>query len=191
MNPRMAYDTIALQWPAHRGYAAPEDFCAIFEQEMDALYSLAFLLAGDRPEAEKCFLAALDDCQKSTGIFAEWASSWSRRAIIKQAIRQVHPRPVTENLAEPAQAPEEIEDLPRRLLRLRPFERFVFAMTVLERYSDRECATLLGCLARDVQTARIRALQFLGGSKGSALAMHFAGSYRQEPSAMANIGGNV
>ena len=35
----------------------------------------------------------------------------------------------------------------------------VFVMSVLERYSDRECALLLGCSCTDILPARIRALQ--------------------------------
>jgi DNA-directed RNA polymerase specialized sigma24 family protein len=48
--------------------------------------------------------------------------------------------------------------------RLEPFERFVYVMTVLERYSDHECSILLGCARRDVLAARTRALQQLGSA---------------------------
>jgi len=48
------------------------------------------------------------------------------------------------------------------VLGLEPFERFVYAMTVLERYSDQECSFLLGCARRDVLAARSRALQQIG-----------------------------
>ncbi len=191
MKETTAHNIFDLQWPAQRDYAAPEDFCEIFDQEMDALYSLAFLLTADRQTAEKCFLDALDECRKSHGVFAEWASSWSRRAIIKQAIRQLRPKFATGSPVDAVQAPGEVEDIPRRLLRLRPFERVVFGMAVLERYSDRECAALLGCLVREVEAARIRALQFLGGSEGSGLIVPFAGGYPQESASVANVGGSV
>ena len=39
------------------------------------------------------------------------------------------------------------------------FDRFVFVMSVLERYSDHECAVLLGCSRTDILPARIRTLQ--------------------------------
>jgi hypothetical protein len=45
------------------------------------------------------------------------------------------------------------------LLQLEPFERFVYVMSVLERYSDLDCSVLLGCARRDVIAARMRALQ--------------------------------
>jgi hypothetical protein len=39
------------------------------------------------------------------------------------------------------------------------FERFVYVMSVLERYSDLDCSVLLGCARREVVGARIRAFQ--------------------------------
>jgi hypothetical protein len=45
------------------------------------------------------------------------------------------------------------------VLALQPFERFVYVMTVLERYLDLDCSVLLGCARREVIAARIRALQ--------------------------------
>ena len=45
-----------------------------------------------------------------------------------------------------------VQDLPL-------FDRLVFVMSVLERYSDRECALLLGCSGADILPARIRAFQ--------------------------------
>ena len=149
-----------------RPHAVPSDFCAIFEQDMSALYSLAFLLTGRRA-AEQCVLDALEDCCAATDVFPEWAPSWSRRAVIKQAIRLVHPRPGEAGATEQKAMPEadEIDGIPRRLLQLAPFERFVFAMGVLERYRLHECATLLGCHVRHVELARIAALKALGASR--------------------------
>jgi hypothetical protein len=48
------------------------------------------------------------------------------------------------------------------VLGLEPFERFVYVMTVLERYSDQDCSLLLGCVRRDVLDARSRALPQIG-----------------------------
>src|SRR5258708_31900362 len=47
---------------------------------------------------------------------------------------------------------------------LPPFDRFVFVMSVLERYSARECALLLDCSPTDVLPARIRAFQQISTS---------------------------
>ncbi len=46
-------------------------------------------------------------------------------------------------------------------VRLAPFERFVFVMTVLERYSDQQSSELLDCTRKNVADARVRALQQL------------------------------
>ena len=50
------------------------------------------------------------------------------------------------------------------ILGLEDFERFVFVMSVLEKYSDHDCSVLLGCSRQDVREARIRALQHLSES---------------------------
>ena len=47
------------------------------------------------------------------------------------------------------------------VVQLEPFERFVYVMSALERYSDLDCSLLLDCARRDVIAARIRALQQL------------------------------
>jgi hypothetical protein len=39
------------------------------------------------------------------------------------------------------------------------FDRFVFVMSVLERYSDRECALLLECSNSNILAARVSAFQ--------------------------------
>jgi hypothetical protein len=47
--------------------------------------------------------------------------------------------------------------------RLAPLERFVFVVSVLEHYSDRECSLLLNCTVKDVMDARSKALQTFVG----------------------------
>ena len=150
---------------ARRTYATAMDFCTIFANEMDSLYSLALLLTADGELAEECFLGALEDCRKAPEVFRERASSWSRRAIIKRAIQRMQPAPQREAAAGDGQR-YRLDEIPLRLLQLRTFERFVFAMSVLERYSAWECATLLDCRLRDVVASQISALKALGGSLG-------------------------
>jgi DNA-directed RNA polymerase specialized sigma24 family protein len=45
------------------------------------------------------------------------------------------------------------------LFELNSFERFAFVMSVLEGYSDQDCALLLGCTRQALIAARVRALQ--------------------------------
>ena len=53
------------------------------------------------------------------------------------------------------------------VLALGPFERFVYVMTVLERYSDQDCSLLLDCARRDVVAARTRAFEQIGSTMAS------------------------
>jgi DNA-directed RNA polymerase specialized sigma24 family protein len=47
----------------------------------------------------------------------------------------------------------------QRVMKLPIFDRFVFVMSVLEGYSDRDCALLLGCSCADVVDTRVRVFQ--------------------------------
>src|SRR5229473_2039025 len=158
-------------------YASKADFGQIFHEDMNGLYLLAFLLTADREKAEQCFVSGLEDAVDGRPVFKEWARSWARRAIIQNAVRVINPRPVEGNgrsrspsvngNGQPlsAELPVEIA----AVLGLEPFERFVYVMTVLERYSDQDCSVLLGCARRDVLAARVRTLQQLG----SAMEVHY------------------
>jgi hypothetical protein len=53
------------------------------------------------------------------------------------------------------------------VLALEPFERFVYVVTVLERYSDQDCALLLGCARRDAVAARTRAFEQIASPMAS------------------------
>ena len=47
------------------------------------------------------------------------------------------------------------------VLALEDFERFVFVLSVLERYTTLNCATLLGVPVQDIRKARVCALHHL------------------------------
>jgi DNA-directed RNA polymerase specialized sigma24 family protein len=139
-------------------YATCRDFMMVFTRDMERLHLLARLLIGDAKRAEQCFLAAFEDCIKSEAIFKEWVSSWSRRIIIKNAIR----------ILSPVSAPAgEVGDkiiadaTMDAVAQLSPMERFVFVLSVLEGYSDADCSALLGCTREDVVQARSRSFQQL------------------------------
>jgi hypothetical protein len=144
-------------------YASSGDFHRIFHEETDSLYRLSLMLTADREKAERCFVSGLEDSVKGNPVFKEWARSWARRAIIQCAVRMIDPRPMEEDThssfnSSSRTAAAEQADI-AAVLELRPFERFVYVMSVLERYSDQDCSVLLGCSRRDVIAARIRALQ--------------------------------
>jgi hypothetical protein len=99
---------------------------------------------------------------------------WARRSIILNAIRLFCPRPNDENGSNEArlssssgkvsgEAPAEVRANPNfaRIVGLNSFERFVFVMSVLEKYSDQDCSLLLGCFRQDVINARTAAILHL------------------------------
>jgi hypothetical protein len=156
-------------------YASNDDFRRVFDEDMNSLYLLSYLLTADREKAERCFVSGLEDAVEGNPVFREWARSWARRVIIINAVRAINPRPLELNaglLSLPVGSngktppPEHVEIA--AVLALEPFERFVYVMTVLERYSDHDCSLLLGCARRDVIAARTRAFE----QTGSAMASH-------------------
>src|SRR6202051_4013714 len=145
-------------------YASCRDFRRIFDEDMKSLYLLSFLLTADHEKAEQCFVSGLDDAVEGNPVFIQWARSWARRAIIQNAVRVINPRPIeggrhsnsafgagngeTNSNGKTLGAEQEVGI--REVLELEPFERFVYVMTVLERYSDQDCSLLLSYSRRDV-----------------------------------------
>jgi len=148
-------------------YATCQHFLKIFDEDMQGLYQLSFLLTGDHQKGEKCFVAGMEACAKENRVFREWALTWAKRVIVQNAIRELQPRPShSESSALAATAfsqkngPIEHFDVDV-VLGLADFERFVFVMCVLERYREYECALLLGCSDSEVREARTQAIQEL------------------------------
>jgi hypothetical protein len=141
-------------------YATHSDFCAVFLQQLDRLYSLALILTGVEPRAEECLLAAFDSCTQRDLVFKESAVSWSSRAVIKTAIRSMSPAPFGPSNPSFLRSRNEHVSM-QCVMELPIFDRFVFVMSVLEGYSDRDCALLLGCSCADVAVTRIRAFQHI------------------------------
>src|ERR1700683_3560221 len=155
-------------------YASSDDFRRLFDEDMNSLYMLSFLLTADREKAEQCFVSGLEDAVEGNPIFKEWARSWARRVIIVNAARAINPRPTDENgrsnslsVGGNGKTPawEQVEIA--AVLALEPFERFVYVMTVLERYSDQDCSVLLSCTRGDVVAARTRAFEQIGSATAS------------------------
>src|SRR2546426_1271145 len=72
-------------------YATQDEFCRIFAEDENALYLLSLLLTADASKAEQCFVAGLEDSIQGNRVFKEWARAWSKRTIIKNAIRLISP----------------------------------------------------------------------------------------------------
>jgi DNA-directed RNA polymerase specialized sigma24 family protein len=148
-----------------RDYAMPTDFCQLFHDHLDHLYTLSLLLTADHGKAEQSFVAGLEDCLQGNPAFREWAQSWARRTVIKNAIRMISPTRADQN--QPGEDCGLVDetlgaDSPvAAITKLPPFHRFVYVLSVLERYSDRECSVLLDCAVEDIVLARTQALQRL------------------------------
>ena len=145
-------------------YASDQDCCRIFVEEANGLFLLSFLLTGESSLAEGCFVRAFEDSLEGNPVFKDWMRSWTRRTIIRRAIRESRPRAIQNRSLSPmsdggsiniAAQPAEIANI----VRLPLFERFVFVMSVLERYSPQECSLLLDCTRSNVIAARAWALQ--------------------------------
>jgi DNA-directed RNA polymerase specialized sigma24 family protein len=149
-------------------YATREDFCRIFQKDMNRLYRLSFLLTADRSMAEQCFVDGLHMSREGDPVFKEWAESWARRTIIVNAIRMIRPVPTDDRMsvAEGCTIGEQLTEPPEiaAIVELPVFERFAFVMSVLEGYSDNECSRHLSCTRGDVVAARTRAMRRLGRS---------------------------
>jgi DNA-directed RNA polymerase specialized sigma24 family protein len=144
------------------GYAMPRNFCQIFNDDLDHLYTLSLLLTADLQKAEHCFVAGLEDCLEGNPVFREWAQSWAKRTVITNAIRVISPVP-TETISqsengEAIDVISEIDGLAAAITKLPPFDRFVYVLSVLEKYSDRECSILLGCTVEEIMRTRTRAI---------------------------------
>ena len=149
----------------HANYASQSDFCEVFEREMKSLYLLAFMLTANHRAAEQCFAATVADTSQAQPVFKGWVRSWVVRSMIKNAINIVSPAAVrnrreVESWGVDKDEPAEIN----AVTRLAPLDRFVFVMSVLERYSIRDCALLLDCSSTRVARSRSRALGRLPGT---------------------------
>jgi DNA-directed RNA polymerase specialized sigma24 family protein len=158
-------------------YATCADFSRIFAEDMKNLYLLALVLTADSEKAEQCFVSGLDDCISGNQVFREWARSWARRVVIKNAIRMIAPgREPASRVLYPATTkagqvwnrsyakgvPAEIS----AVFELPALERFAFVTSVLEGYSNLDCSLLLGCTRESFIQARLRALERISRLQG-------------------------
>jgi len=149
------------------GYASRADFCELLERNLKPLYLLAFLLTASHKDAERCFSMTAEECLGEQAVFKEWAQSWIKRSLIKNVIGVVSPassrRCERRDFWSVGQNEAERNDEINALTRLPRLERFVFVISILERYSDWECSVLLGCSIKKVAQSRMRGVRRLPG----------------------------
>jgi hypothetical protein len=140
-------------------YAKDADFCDIFRNDATPLYLLAFLLTTNHKESEQCFILTVEEAFKEQAVFKEWARSWVRRRLIENAIAMASPALRRSGEKGRHEMPQECEI--GAVTKLDAFERFVFVMSILERYSNWDCSLLLRCTVNKVAEARMNALRRL------------------------------
>jgi DNA-directed RNA polymerase specialized sigma24 family protein len=150
-------------------YATTEDFQRIFARDMTDLFRLSLQLTGDAEKAESCLILAMRDCFANSTVSKGWALVWARRTVVRNAIRFVlgKERAMLNDTCSEAGPDFHLQPSKFRvealrdslaILTLPDFDRLVFVICVLERYSILDCALLLKRSPRDVNTARVRAI---------------------------------
>ena len=142
-------------------HASRADYCRVFQEDMRPLYLLSFLLTASHAKAEQCYLESFDNAVEGHFVFKEWACSWSKRTLIQTAIDLVFSDRVQSEVRD-AWDESAVGVVINIVAQLAPLERFVFVMSVLERYSDHDCSRMLNCTVQDVRDARVQALRSLG-----------------------------
>ena len=156
-------------------YATCQDFLRIFNEDMQGLYQLSHLLTGHHQNAERCFVAGMEECAKEKRVFREWARTWAKRVIVQNAIRELQPQPghPDSSALVPTSFSHKTGPIERfdveTVLGLADFERFVFVLCVLERYREHDSALLLDCSASEVREARTHAMQALAKARLSVV----------------------
>ena len=164
--------------PAHIHVRGQEENLAVSREDLrktcgddlNSLYQLSFLLTRDHEKAERCFVVGLEHLVRGNRAFNQWAHAWSKRIVVENAIREVKPRPRVAHsyasaivlpygaqLSTPPGGHFELE----AILALEDFERFVFVMSVLDHYSEQDCALFLDCSVLEIRATRTRALEKL------------------------------
>jgi DNA-directed RNA polymerase specialized sigma24 family protein len=143
-------------------YATHADFCDALAQDTKSLYLLAFLLTTNHGDAEHCFAATVEKVFKPATVFLDWASTWIRRTLIIEAIMIVFNPNRYKRRADRWYSGQGESGLTiDAITSLADLDRFVFVMSVLERYSVHECSLFLGCSSGAVIQSRERALSRL------------------------------
>ena len=154
-------------------YASKEEFVSVFESERAGLQRLALLLTANSEAAKRCVIRAFRECIVRSAVSKEWVLSWARRMVIRNAISLVigpevqacvDPNDDADNGLSTFSRDDSVGTIAtsESILALPKFERFVFIICVLERYSIHDCALLLGKSPREVNDVRNRVSNQVG-----------------------------
>ena len=143
-------------------HAKISDFCAVLERDTKPFYLFAFLLTANHKEAEQCFCSALQEgCEENT-VFKAHIESWIKRCMLKKAIGIVFSRAANTDEQRDhwsvGTGQLRASNMVTAVTSLAGLERFVFVMSVLEKYSLWDCSLLLKCTVATVEQSRVDAL---------------------------------
>lgn len=154
------------QWEVN--YATVDDMQKLFAAAMNDLFCLAFLLTANADRAEDCLVRSIRECLKSKYILKERLPAWIRDTIVRNGINIVKDveglsfgdtaRDSIPLVPESSQAVIRATDYSAGILELNNLDRLVYVICILERYTGRQCALLLGRSCEKVREARTQAL---------------------------------
>ena len=159
------------QWEVN--YATVDDIQRLFAAAMNDLFCLAFLLTADADRAEDCLVRSIRECLKNKYILKERLPAWIRDTIVRNGINIVMdiggrslsdtPRDSIPLVPESSQAILRATDYSAGILELNTLDRLVYVICILECYTGRQCALLLGRSREKVREARSCALAHIAG----------------------------
>jgi DNA-directed RNA polymerase specialized sigma24 family protein len=154
------------QTPRSRAeYATRAEFRAALEDDLSALYLLAFLLTANHQDAEQCLHKVIEEALKQKWVFKGWVRSWIKRCLVTHAIRIASASrgqgEKNRNSWFQTESSDRLSSLANAVTRVDLLPRFAFVLVTLEGYSIRECSRLLNCTTEKVVSYRTRALQQL------------------------------
>jgi DNA-directed RNA polymerase specialized sigma24 family protein len=149
-------------------YATADDFQRLFASEMVDLFRLALFLTADAEKAEHCVILTMHESMASGSVLKGWLPVWTRNALIRNGIRVVTGIPgyslgklpqqeLFRAVHKSRQSAIAVADEPAGVLLLKDFDRLVYVICVLEQYTARDCAVLLGRSRQEVRDAQKRA----------------------------------
>lgn len=157
-------------WPHATNPGIEAALARTFAQERSELLWLAFLLTGDRAASVEAVAAAMDLDDAGNPFFRNWMISWSRKLVIAKALSVVEremaesaERTQRRNCPRPAEMPGRgwtldpsagKAELECALLAIDLFPRCAVLLTVFEKVSEQDAATLLNADRQLLRTAK-------------------------------------
>lgn len=157
-------------WPHTSNLGMEAALARTFAKERSELLWLAYLLTGDRANSVQAVASAMDVDDAGNPFFRNWMISWSRKLVIAKALSAVEKdmaesaeRTQNRNCPRPAEMPGRDwrlnpaagkAELERALLAIDLFPRCAVLLTVFEKVSEEDAATLLNTDRQLLRTAK-------------------------------------